>query len=1354
MNIFSLFTKSKGISDLAYKCTLDSLMSGDRLRVVLRNRSIVEGVFARGNDSEIVIKTDSQFVGVSKTDIADIIKQKGLLTDGETHNPKSQKEESSNAEHAIEGEVEQESIIEMLRENPDVDPDVDTKLLAAATAGNADGIRDLFRFYSSHKWICHYNGNRMICSKLAKFISIPRATKDVLSQKGDYLCSIYAIKGKMPPILVLSKYELISSNMSHSHLLKSKIKTDSSENEIPPNDKDQDSRQELFTRGRKGAAKSQLIDAMRNLFLPGFVYSLSTVGSRLRLVGFDSSIYGYSKLSAMFEWLKGEMVEVGKDHYGHPTVKFRYDTKNLKAITIAPQFAAEDFFLVIKNVNGIGRSYTFKEMETLLAESGLTAAACGYSSFEEWLRSLPSDRIVFDNSEGESKIRILGGNNPVSPLSDEQGGIMTGHDDEAPDEHRLNEERKGVITAFFAERHMGFLVEDQTNQTWFFHDSRIPDKQLKSILVDGKVGIDVLFSGNDRVRTGKYPAVDMLKALSPSDITNKEDEADSSSTEENTSLASNTFSGFSPIAEYRMRTCPYEGVDARSLKVHKFTEQDLKNVRKRYAELRQIRGYLPLELSKFQLTIATLKYTLGYPKGAVANSLCTYFRLCGEAAILNPKLSPQVANFYAIEALKVATPEKQTLLSCQFLLANTYDSEIPFIKGMKTIEDLQGLLKKMQQRGTLGRLIEKMPFLEMLLSSVVKSLSDSVCQLSGTPQIPIQEIEDGSDIVARCKSLTTVSTVYFSQLRDLLIQKIGKYSSYEREMLSSFKDNLSLLIEYSQKKHFLEKESLYLRQKQFFGSFKETCLSMPTLLLIETLLPAAECLGQIMQEDFSKQESRSPALKVENVLESDGYRLTPDGKIDLRLSIANTDESAPPIESLSLYLKDRESEESYYAGALGGASSTKELELTFKPYDAEIIDAAFSVDVMVSFRSRNGESQAGPFPVSVRLEVQEQEPIENPYLRYAGGLPIDEKDDRMFFGRDEMVVEICETLAEDQGGQCFVLYGQRRSGKTSVMRQIKNHLPEQCFYTSITAQSFDYSRDRILSEFAKLILDEVLVESDRQKLDSSNFPSFEFADKDSVLALKQIARELRKQGKNWIVSIDEFTSIYSQCGDTNVSAFMRAWKALLEGHVFNALIIGQDTMPKFKQAYPNEFSVTHDRRLSFLSADDTATLASEPINTKQGDSRYRGNSLTKIYQKTAGSPYFLQRFCSELVKYLNRKGVGIVTEADIEAVSDNLVHGRGDQPLVEENFDALVSSGEENLSTIPENELWDTLTAIAKHSNRVSGWCAIDELTQDPMYKHGAAIDLSDRGTLEIDGGRVRIRVELFAEWLRVNERC
>jgi hypothetical protein len=36
---------------------------------------------------------------------------------------------------------------------------------------------------------------------------------------------------------------------------------------------------------------------------------------------------------------------------------------------------------------------------------------------------------------------------------------------------------------------------------------------------------------------------------------------------------------------------------------------------------------------------------------------------------------------------------------------------------------------------------------------------------------------------------------------------------------------------------------------------------------------------------------------------------------------------------------------------------------------------------------------------------------------------------------------------------------------------------------------------------------------------------------------------------------------------------MRQWKALLELGLFSAVVVGQDFMPKFKKAFPNELGL-------------------------------------------------------------------------------------------------------------------------------------------------------------------------------------
>ena len=111
-------------------------------------------------------------------------------------------------------------------------------------------------------------------------------------------------------------------------------------------------------------------------------------------------------------------------------------------------------------------------------------------------------------------------------------------------------------------------------------------------------------------------------------------------------------------------------------------------------------------------------------------------------------------------------------------------------------------------------------------------------------------------------------------------------------------------------------------------------------------------------------------------------------------------------------------------------------------------------------------------------------------------------------------------------------------------------------------------------------------------------------------------------------------------------AFMRQWKSLLESRTFDAVLVGQDTMPCFKEAYPNEFGVTHDERISYLSGTEARALAQDPIMTA-GESRYKGASLDRLISLTAGSPFYLQIFCDRLVQHLNRNRLVFITESGL-----------------------------------------------------------------------------------------------------------
>jgi hypothetical protein len=375
--------------------------------------------------------------------------------------------------------------------------------------------------------------------------------------------------------------------------------------------------------------------------------------------------------------------------------------------------------------------------------------------------------------------------------------------------------------------------------------------------------------------------------------------------------------------------------------------------------------------------------------------------------------------------------------------------------------------------------------------------------------------------------------------------------------------------------------------------------------------------------------------------------------------------------------------------------------------------------------------------------------VANPYSRYSGGTPVEERD--MFFGRRELLERIYSEISDGPLGQCFLLYGQKRSGKSSVLRQLEHrlHHPNLPIYLSLGAIDTNEPERSFIqlcidSLYQKLVFDfdmtDVLEEHwpGQRQVATSPIASF----RKSVLA----SARLLQARKNWrlvrpVFLVDEFTYVFEYIREGLLTpAFMRQWKSLLESRTFDAVLVGQDTMPRFKEAYPNEFGVTHDERISYLSAAEARELAEQPIML-QGESRYKGNSLDRLIRLTAGSPFYLQIFCDRLVQHLNRQRLVFITESVVKDVLRQLVTGH--VALSADKFDPLITAAGESVALAPRAQYLALLTRLALRPTA----------SRDvPAGEAPLVQDLLDREVLERgSGGLLLIRVGLFAEWLRAN---
>ena len=405
------------------------------------------------------------------------------------------------------------------------------------------------------------------------------------------------------------------------------------------------------------------------------------------------------------------------------------------------------------------------------------------------------------------------------------------------------------------------------------------------------------------------------------------------------------------------------------------------------------------------------------------------------------------------------------------------------------------------------------------------------------------------------------------------------------------------------------------------------------------------------------------------------------------------------------------------------------------------------------------------------------EEIPNPFRQYAGGLPVSSPD--MFFGREKLIRELVRELSKTPGGTCFALYGQQRTGKSSVLEQVRQQLiSRQAIVAALSMGTMD--RNSMTVNFIEEILDQFRVQIDRflasdtSRLLLDRWPDSTAIEKRplrsfqrALEAARSLLRTAGKTGVPFVVVVDEFTYIHEVLrrrginpGEHNeLRDFMRQLKGLLEARFFSALLIGQDTMPRFLDSYPNEFSVMSTRKLDYLTVDEAQELADLPVKTTEGRSRYSGYALNAIASYTDGHPFFTQILCDRVITLVNSRHRSEVTENDVEEAVESLLSGRDcieahkfDCLVTADNTRSLVSETEDDSQPDGTQRALIVLRRIASLSGSQNGMVPSAELQLD-VRQEEALRDLILRGVVHQKDSDVSIRVLLYADYLRRNQK-
>jgi len=434
----------------------------------------------------------------------------------------------------------------------------------------------------------------------------------------------------------------------------------------------------------------------------------------------------------------------------------------------------------------------------------------------------------------------------------------------------------------------------------------------------------------------------------------------------------------------------------------------------------------------------------------------------------------------------------------------------------------------------------------------------------------------------------------------------------------------------------------------------------------------------------------------------------------------------------------------------------------------------------LQYRIPGGEIRTSPMQTLQYELVPEEafQAIRNPYKAYAGGTTV--ADPKMFFGRGPLLEQILDDLRDGPAGQGLAIYGQKRSGKTSLAEQIRARADRRpVIVLSISLGILD--RDNLTSSFARAVLDKARLAllSQLEGTDYANvsrlWPSDERIEHRPLESLigaltagrATLARQAEWSGLRYVLLVDEFTYLFELIRDARASdqamqgdvrEFLRQWKALLETRAFTSVVVGQDTMPYFMTNFPNEFSSMRPIRLAYLSPSETRELADLPVRKKDGSSRYTGYGLETIYHYTSGHPFFTQVLCDRIIDQANLKRRSEISETDVEEAAESLMSGPN--RLDPYRFDCLLTADNSGLVSasrdLAENldyadpgadAAYAVLTRIADLAG--SGDKRVDrsQVVETEMDER-ILEDLQVREVVDANGG-LKIRVYLFAEYLR-----
>lgn len=385
-------------------------------------------------------------------------------------------------------------------------------------------------------------------------------------------------------------------------------------------------------------------------------------------------------------------------------------------------------------------------------------------------------------------------------------------------------------------------------------------------------------------------------------------------------------------------------------------------------------------------------------------------------------------------------------------------------------------------------------------------------------------------------------------------------------------------------------------------------------------------------------------------------RIVPNGRTDVALEIRNNGRAA--AENIIATLDDNPAYRVYSQPQnipFLPPGRTRQIKFVIEPL---VLDR-FRIALAVTFDDRNRRDKRFAFGDMVHQlpPVREFRPIVNPYMP---GTPL-RPASPLFFGREELFDFIVENAASAGSNarahrNVLILIGQRRTGKTSALLRLEEHLPPHLLPIYIDCQSLGVvpGMPALLQEFAWHIADALaerdlivsVPEMSEWQIDPTHLFQRQF--------LPQVSKCLPPDTTLLLV-FDEFEAFEEMVNDSILPRTLFTYLRHLMQHSegLNFIFVGTRRLEEMSANYWSVlFNIALYKKIDYLSTEAATRLISEPVAPYLV---YDDLAIDKVLRVTAGHPYFLQLVCYTLVKRANTEKTPYITVSDVNAALDEML---------------------------------------------------------------------------------------------------